>query len=141
MGKIIFVGIHNAPGKTPLDSSTYTGKVVDAIAGGIYQRGIIKTNLWDQSTHPEINRRTFGQHMGHVSDWIKRTDYKHGDAIVCLGDLVYGVFSYWRKAECPASERPKLIKITHPSALKARMQKTAYIKEATEIIKYNVNGQ
>jgi hypothetical protein len=137
MAKIIFVGIHNAPGKTPLDSSTYTGKVVESIAMGIGCE-IIKTNLWDQTTHPEINRRTFGHHMGHVEDWIRRADYKPGDAIICLGDLVYGVFSYYRKAECPATESPKLIKLLHPSSFKARMHKTAYINEATEIIKNNI---
>ena len=143
MSKIIFVGIHNAPGKTPLDSSTYTGRAVDEIIAKVFI-GIkcVKSNLWDQTTPPNITRRTFGQQMGHVTDWIKRTDYKQGDIIISLGELVHGVFSYWMKVE--KNDQHRIFKVAHPSSHVARMKRAEYIKSTqngiSQILMYYGKG-
>lgn len=126
--KIIFVGIHNKPGKQPLDSSTRTGKIIDEfilVIGG----QCVKSNLFDQETFPEISK-DLSRQMGHVADWAKRVDYKCGDLIVCLGELVYVIFRYWRGHEVPAEQRPNIIHISHPAAPKNKASERIYISQS-----------
>lgn len=133
--KIIFVGIHNKPGKAPLDSSTLTGKVIDEfilVMGG----KCIKSNLYDQETFPTINRRNIGAQMGHIADWQKRVNYQPEDLIVCLGELVAGIFRYWKKAE--ATHDAKIMHIPHPAAQRSNTDQRNYISQS--IIKISTYG-
>ena len=65
--KIIFVGIHNKPGKIPLCSSTPTGKIIKQITEKIKTKKIVKTNLYDVDYLPvqEIEKGEFREDLFH----------------------------------------------------------------------------
>lgn len=60
MQKIVFIGIHNKPGKSPFCSTTRTGKIVDEIIEKLKEIGKFsfeKTNLYPVDYMPEGEER------------------------------------------------------------------------------------
>lgn len=107
-GRIIFVGIHNKPGYTPLDSRTKSGKIIDEVIAGLPGRECVKTNLFDTDKLPEQ------KYMGEwVLDWIERVRLHHTDTVVLLGDIVQREFP---------SLPVRIIKAPHPASRHIKRQ-------------------
>lgn len=93
--RVIFVGIHNKQGKTPLDSSTRSGKVIDSIINNLPECECIKTNLHDLEYLPQDHQVHW---LDTFSDWRKRAGIKPGEVVgrdvivVLLGGYVHQMF-------------------------------------------------
>ena len=82
--KIIFVGIHNKPYKTPLDSTTLSGKTIDAIIERFPEDVCVKMNLFDvyyMPVQPE-------EQATLVQDFLNRAELTEKDLVVLLGSDV-----------------------------------------------------
>lgn len=124
--RVIFVGVHNKPGKMPLDSSTLTGKTVDAIASGLEEFEIVKSNMHNLEYLPPIENRVFA-----ISEWRKRVKYKRGNIVVALGAQVAWDFS----RNHPSTIRIDYISIDHPAKRMSADDRLRYIQESIEFIK------
>ncbi len=118
---IYFVGIHHKPGMAPLDSKTYTGKIVDEIIGQIGES--TKTNLIDGFEVPK-NIST------HAYRWHTQNTLKDGDRVVLLGALVQKHFAW----NFSGTGKVRFIAVAHPSAFQVRKNKAAYIQEVVNAI-------
>lgn len=93
--RVVFVGIHNKPGKRPLDSSTRSGKVIDDIIRNLPEFDCIKTNLHDLEFMPMDDQVHWPDTF---TAWRKRAGIKPGDVIgrdvivVLLGGYVHQMF-------------------------------------------------
>ena len=122
--KICFVGIHNRPGKTPLDSSTRTGKVIDRIiqaCGDGFE--FEKRNFFDMDrmpTNSEVN--------GCINFVIDDNVFYVG-----LGAVV-------RVYLAPLCES-NFISVHHPSYAIRKGETEKYIKEVVSKIKINDHEQ
>jgi hypothetical protein len=132
MKKIYFVGIHNKPGMFPLDSKSRSGKIIDRLIINFPDRQCIKSNVFNIDYMPTERKPELD--IQWVENWIDRLQYKHGDIVVCLGQMVVNTFDLWRKTKCPASKRPHLVKAGHPSAVWSHEKQIDYIKTITERI-------
>lgn len=122
--RVIFVGVHNKPGKTPLDSSTLTGRTVDAIASLLPEFEIVKSNLHDLEYLPTERLMT-------VTAWRKRVKYKRGDIVVALGAQVAWDFSRNHGSQIPI---PYLM-VHHPAKRMSGGTRERYIQETVALIK------
>lgn len=103
--KVIFVGIHNKPGKGPLDSSTKTGAIIDSIIKNIQGATCVKSNLFNDLVIPPKTAHGF-----HWLHWIK-TNYTPGDIVVLLGN---DVVKHW-----PGTlPHENVLKFGHPAGLR-----------------------
>ena len=66
--KIVFVGIHNKPGKAPLDSTTKTGEIIDAICCHFKGVEFMKANLFPIDSLPKKER-----YDQYVEDFLRKT--------------------------------------------------------------------
>lgn len=110
--------MHNSPGMQPLDSRTYTGKVVDRIIEDINTE-TIKTNLAEieaKPLHP----------AAHAEKWHEKHSPKEGDVVVLLGKWVWEHFEY--------KDGLSIVVVNHPSAVKSRQNHEQYIDEVVEKI-------
>lgn len=122
MKRVIFVGMNNKPGLTPLCPSTKSGKLIDRIIAELPEYECVKTNLWDLDNFPSNKINVFNK------EWITRSQWQPGNIIVPLGECV-------RKAFIRSGL--KYIAIGHPSAIWANNKKDDYILNAViKIIKY-----
>lgn len=112
--RVIFVGMHNKPHKSPLCSSTKSGKLVDRIADGITH---IKSNLYDVDFYPKSEQ----QKRELAIDWIIRVDPAEKDIIVLLGAEVHKNFVH---------ESKRIIKIAHPASQFSHEQMNEYVLKA-----------
>lgn len=119
--KVYFVGMHNKPGMTPLDSKTMSGKMIDAIIKELPLE-CIKTNLFEGGYLPKdfliINKAGI--------DWHEKYNPKECDTVVLLGRWVQE--NFWHDGF-------KIIKLPHPASCMGNVNKELYIKNAIEKIK------
>lgn len=120
--KIFFVGIHNKPGKKPLDGSTKTGKIVDKIIEQLSFE-CEKTNLYDLDYLPEHSE----ERQQLAVEWFYRINIQKKDVVILLGKDVQKNFINNLNGIC-------LIKINHPSSLFGKIKTENYIKEAVKLI-------
>jgi hypothetical protein len=116
---IFFVGIHNKPGRLPLDSHTRTGSVIDAIIARL-SPVTIKTNLCDVDEFPRPD-----EIMEHNDAWHLKNNPTEDDLIVLLGTWVGENF---RKRGL------RVLKLGHPAGAFRRGAKEEYIQSAIEKI-------
>jgi len=117
--RIIFVGVHNKPGKLPLDSSTKSGKIIDIIAKGLNKK-IEKTNLYNSDYLP--TERAEKDYL--IEEWFYTTLPTNEDIIILLGCEVQKEFKF---------ELDNIIKLKHP-AYRKNIKKD-YITNAVNEIK------
>jgi hypothetical protein len=122
--RVIFVGVHNKPGKSPLDSSTLTGRTVDAIASGLEDFEVVKSNMHDMECLP-VDR------TNSISDWRRRVKYKRTDIVVALGAQVAWDFARHH----PSTIAISYIHIAHPAKRMSSVNREMYIRETIEWIK------
>lgn len=119
--RIIFVGMHNKPGKLPLCGSTKSGKLINRIIERLEPIKTIKTNLCDVEYFPtdslEIKR------MG--IEWLRKYEPEKCDVVVLLGAWVHDHFLY---------EDLKVLKIAHPSSKRSHIEIDEYVETTTEKI-------
>ncbi len=122
--RIIFVGIHNKPGKLPLDSYTKTGKIVDEIASMFARWGdqIVKTNLYNIDSMPE--GATHAAIL--VADFFYQHQFTQRDIVVLLGKDVQTVLTQ--------EYGMGTINLNHPSSIYGGATRKAYIDDAIDRI-------
>ena len=122
--RVFFVGMHNKPGKLPLDSSTMTGKVIDRIISEISVE-CIKTNLCDIDYFPKdkvlINECNI--------EWYYKHNPNSKDIVILLGRWVQQNFRL---------TIAKTLKFTHPAGIYGTKNKEQYILNSIELIKTNL---
>jgi hypothetical protein len=114
---VYFVGIHNKPGMTALDSRTHTGRIIDNVIERI--GGGIKTNLADTDEMPE-------DIAAHAVAWHKRHTLADGDTVVLLGRLVQKNFI--------RVDGAYYVNAAHPSAFAVRNDRSEYILALTDAL-------
>jgi hypothetical protein len=114
---IYFVGIHNKPGMTALDSRTYTGKIIDMIIAKVGKG--VKTNLADTDSMPKWQTL-------NVWAWHDRHSLVPGDTVVLLGKFTQKHFD----------RKPGIIhiEVDHPSAFRVRADVAGYVERVAEQI-------
>ena len=126
MEKVIFVGVHNKPGKSPLCSSTYSGKIIDRVIKQLNCE-CVKTNMWDVEYEP----RHKSEKMRLANAWHRRIETRYYDIIVLLGKDVHDYFvKIGRTLEFP-----------HPSGVRFRGPVNRYIENMAKIICEQINSQ
>jgi hypothetical protein len=123
--RIIFVGLHNKPGKIALCSSTKSGKLIDRIIKN-FGTECVKTNLYDVDYFPVDKAEQFNLAM----DWWERVNPNEEDVIVLLGNATHKGF------KCPflPQFRPTVIKIAHPASKFSHDAMNEYVNSAVELI-------
>lgn len=107
--KIFFVGIHNKPGKGPLDITTKSGKVITEIIKRLPPvLETVRTNLFDTDFFPEVALR---KDVSNARAWALRVGFTDQDIAVTLGDSVHrhfrnSGFTFITRGH-PASQRSK----------------------------------
>jgi hypothetical protein len=124
-GRIIFVGVHNLPGKTPLDSTTKSGKIIDAVIAGLPGRECVKTNLFDCDKVPEA----YLVRCELILDWIQRVKLGKDDIVILLGGQVIKHF--------PKGLPSRNLCWSHPA--QRQVSSSAYIEHALIAIKGFIN--
>jgi hypothetical protein len=125
--KIIFIGIHNKEGLKPLDSSTDSGKRIDAIIANLNGIECIKANLFDVSYMPlGVDAKA------KAKDFVNRVGIKKDDIAVCLGKMVCNYLA--RNLKCT------VLKVPHPSPM-TTIRKDDYIKDITNRLNNVLNVQ
>jgi hypothetical protein len=114
---IYFVGIHNKPGMTALDSRTYTGKIIDMIIAKVGEG--VKTNLAETEEMPER------PHL-HALDWNTEYSTRPGDTVVLLGKFVQKHFI--RRSGV------NHLCVDHPSAFRVRADVSGYVERVVKHI-------
>lgn len=130
MKRVIFVGVHNKPGMTPLDSKSRSGKLIDRIIRRLevfephvdYQVTCVKSNLFDLDYLPVIYDRSV-----ILNKWSQRAKCSmgRGDVVVTLGACVHSVF----KSYCHP------INLGHPSGVWAKDKQIRYVRRALKKIR------
>lgn len=110
-GRVIFVGMHNKPGKAPLDSITKSGKLIDRVIAQLPGLTCEKSNLWDLDHFPLSDDFNY--------EWANRVAYDSDDIVVCLGQCVIDSF---RRGPIP------FIHVGHPSAVWGKLAQVDYIQ-------------
>jgi hypothetical protein len=122
--KVIFVGIHNKPGKTPLCSSTKSGKLIDRIIEGIKPVECLKTNLYDIDYFP-VNH---DEQIDLALEWHDRIYSDYDCVIILLGAHV-------RERFCRISGIGHIVEIAHPASERSHAEMDKYVSDAIEEIK------
>lgn len=118
--RVIFVGMHNKPHKTPLCSSTKSGKLIDRIAKNFTH---IKTNLYDVDYYPKGIEEKYQLSC----DWLYRINPGENEVVVLLGREVHDNCVYEPLFK-------NVIKIPHPSSQRSHEQMDAYVLQAIKKI-------
>jgi hypothetical protein len=117
---VLFVGMHNKPGMEPLDSRTWSGKIIDKVIAGL-KNECGKTNLCDVDYLP-IDTEEINQHN---YKWY----FKYHDAnsiVVLLGNWVER--NFYR-------DDKNVVKLNHPSSFICRKNVDSYVQDAISKIK------
>jgi len=118
--KVFFVGVHNKPNTPPLCSSTKSGKLIDRIIELLDCKNVIKTNLYDTETMPNVENK----HQ-LASDWVFKYQPNYKDVIILLGGEVKK--SYIRTVG-------RVIDIPHPAKFMTYSERLAYINDTAKEI-------
>jgi hypothetical protein len=123
MKNIIFVGMHNKKDKTPLCSSTKTGKLIDKIINELpYPRLTQRTNLYDIEYLPtDVDMKWY-----YALGWHYRIRPDDNDVIVLLGAEVHKHFL--RK------KLTSIINVAHPASKRSTIEMFTYVKDVSELI-------
>ena len=119
---VFFVGIHNKPGMSPLDSRTKSGKIIDAIISKLPFE-CTKTNLCEVEHWP-TEKAEISQHN---KSWRKKYQPKQKHIIVLLGGWVIKHFSV---------EHDIIVRIGHPASCMGATNVEKYIEKAVEAIMF-----
>lgn len=127
--RIIFVGVHNKPGKMPLDSSTLSGRRVDKIIERIknelqdYNIEFIKSNLFEVDYQPKgIEAKVC------IVKWMAKYEPFDNPIVVLLGNQVQCSFP-------KLSDVKRKVRLAHPSLQYSKIKEPEYIANAcNEII-------
>ena len=116
--RVIFVGVHNKPGKQPLDGSTISGKRIDKRIKGIDSRAdCVKSNLWEIERMPLVDEQ-----MEYEILWGIKYDPKPNDIVVLLGGIVQRSF--------PKIFSKNILCFPHPSLHFSKISPEEYINKA-----------
>ncbi len=125
--KIIFVGLHNKPNKTPLDSSTRSGKLIDRIINeGGFDAG--KTNLFDVDAMPIIDN----DKARLLKIFQHRNRLNKSKLFILLGNDVNKYFP---------QHFFRFISIYHPASRRSHQQMNDYVKDAIKKINAAISKQ
>lgn len=118
--RLIFVGMHNKPGKMPLCSSTFSGKLIDRIIKGSIEKAE-KTNLYDVEYFPldQQEKQTLAY------NWIERVNPSPTDIVVLCGAEVHSNFP---DVQCVK------VKIPHPASNYGLDKMNAYVETSVNKI-------
>ncbi len=122
--RIIFVGVHNKEGMTPLDSMSKSGKLIDRIINEL-PYNCIKTNLYDRLEMP-IRKDKYVC----AGNWYDQIHPQHNDVLVLLGNEVQN--------NVPDNFSNE-IRIKHPSIIWSNKNKDEYVISAVAKIKKYCN--
>lgn len=131
MKRVIFVGVHNKRGMTPLDSKSRSGKLIDRIIRRLevfephidYSVTCVKSNTFNQYYLPEVYDR------GSTLDaWRYRAQYITGDVVVLLGACVHKVFY-------GCNFGGKKILVGHPAGVWSKAKQVQYVRRALKKIR------
>ncbi len=118
--RIIFVGIHNKPGLSPLDPSTKTGKVItriiDLLPSNIEK---LRTNLFDSDSIPKQNTGF------EVGKWVAQHWPNHDDIILVLGNEAWKYFPVCKG---------RVFKVKHPGRIMGGVATDDYVQETATLI-------
>jgi hypothetical protein len=116
--KIFFVGLHNKPEKTPLDSSTISGQRIDRIIKELHflKLECVKTNLFNSYLLPETIAR-----LPLAATWQPRVGACGGDIVVLLGGIVH---------DCFIQQGFNVVKIDHPAKVMSNENVKKYVDGA-----------
>lgn len=117
---VLFVGMHNKSNMQPLDSGTWSGKIIDKIVAGL-KNDCIKTNLCDVDYLPN-DKKEIEQHN---YKWYFKY-HKKQSVIVLLGN--------WVKENFYRDDK-KVIVLNHPSSFICRKNVNEYVSNAIQKIK------
>lgn len=120
MKRVIFVGVHNKPGKEPLDSSTVSGKRIDSIIKNLDGYECVKSNLFEIERQP-----TKDESDGLIEKWFLKYWQSDNDICVLLGNQVQYSFP---NIPC------KIVRLAHPSLQYSKVSPTDYINNAVTLI-------
>lgn len=130
MKRVIFVGIHNKPGKKPLDSSTRTGKVIDRIIAGLRGFECVKSNLFHKDYLPSEEDIKYRKPYRITHAWVLRVNWNSGDIVVLLGNDVAKIFK-------KANVNLPVIEARHPASIWSYLDREAYARAIIRRIKTN----
>ncbi len=119
--KVIFVGMHNKPNMTALDSRTTTGKIIDRIIEKT-PTNCIKSNLCDIDYLPKDKELIKTLNL----NWHKQNKPDKNTIIILLGHWVQKNFLL---------QKIKIINLKHPAAIFGTKNKEQYIQDALKKIK------
>ena len=121
--RIIFVGMHNKEGLTPLDSKSKSGKLIDRIINEFPSYDCIKTNLYDDYGMPAKRDK---QNLS--LEWWQKLNPLKVDILVLLGKEVQRNMYYYFSRE---------VHLKHPGArcLRSHESMNEYVEKAVESIK------
>jgi hypothetical protein len=119
--RVIFVGLHNKPGKRPLCISTKSGKLISRIINEGALKNYLKTNLFDVEYFPTER----DEQVNLAFDWLKRVEPQEDDVLVLLGATVHN-------ATPPNSS--KELKIAHPASKRSHVAMNEYVSQTIERI-------
>ena len=133
MRTIYFVGMHNKPGYSPLDSRTKTGKIIDSVISAIDENEMfelmefeyIKTNLCNVDEFPGNSYQT----MLHSREWFRNHEPEKGDIVITLGQWVYDNMKNYLEFDA------KIIRAKHPASLFGTVKQDEYVKYIIDKIK------
>ncbi|MEY2702601.1 MAG: hypothetical protein RLY43_1237 [Bacteroidota bacterium] len=93
---VLFVGMHNKPNMQPLDSNTWSGKIIDKIIAGL-KNDCIKTNLCNVDYLPndkkEIEQHNYKWYFKYhnpqsvivlLGNWVKQNFYRDDEKVIVL---------------------------------------------------------
>lgn len=119
--RVIFVGVHNKTGLSPLCSTTKSGKLIDRIISSI-ECECVKTNLYNIEVLPPTKKAKFKM----AQDWHFRILPSYDDIIVLLGGEVFKNFI--------EDEENTPIVLHHPASVWSNEKKNKYVESAVEKI-------
>jgi hypothetical protein len=124
--KIVFIGIHNKEGLKPLDSSTASGKRIDAIIANLKGTECLKANLFDVSYMPlGVDAKA------KAKDFVNRIGIQKEDVAVCLGKTVCDYLA--KNLKCT------VLKVPHPSPM-TMIRKDDYIRDVANRLNNVLNA-
>ena len=120
MKRIIFVGIHNKPGKLPLDNSTKTGKIIDIFEKKLGVK-VERTNLFNVDYSPKETNEIINLR----NEWFYTNLPCFDDIVVLLGNDVQKYFPFVNSI---------IIKVKHPAMRRSKDNQLDYINNVVNLI-------
>jgi hypothetical protein len=120
--RIIFVGLHNKPGKIPLCGSTKSGKLINRIISEGHFKNAIKTNLYDVEYWPMQTDERVELEM----NFLDRVQPTKTDLLIFLGAATHDRIPPHSSLE---------IKIAHPASKRSHIDMHQYVATTIDKIR------